>query len=158
MLESCKTAQERWGGVHEIIDRWLEQRRQLIEALMYLKGCKTFSGSDTEKVQHACDMLVDYVSAGHFTVYEQLAIEAKEFHDDDSILLLRKLLPLIENTTEVAIEFNDKFGIKDHSASQLESLSFALQALLVVMAERFQHEDLLIKELHEVHSEKVPEE
>lgn len=154
MLERCKTAQERWGGVHEIIDRWLDQRRQLIEALMYLNGCKAFSSSDTEKVQYACDMLVDYVSAGHFTVYEQLAMEAKEFHDDESLLLLRKLLPLIENTTEVAIEFNDKFGIKGQPVNQLEGLSVALQTLLVVMAERFQHEDLLIKELHEVHSEK----
>ena len=32
MLERCKTAQERWGGVHSIIDRWLQQRKVLIES------------------------------------------------------------------------------------------------------------------------------
>ena len=26
MLESCQNAQERWGGVHLLIDRWLQER------------------------------------------------------------------------------------------------------------------------------------
>ena len=30
MLESCKNAQERWGGVHQLIDRWLQERQELI--------------------------------------------------------------------------------------------------------------------------------
>ena len=30
MLEDCKTAQERWGGVSQIIDRWLQERRELL--------------------------------------------------------------------------------------------------------------------------------
>jgi regulator of sigma D len=154
MLESCKTAQERWGGVHVIIDRWLEQRRQLIEAWVYLRDRGEFTPMDTPKIQSACEMLVDYVSAGHFTVYEQLAIEAKEFDDDSAVVLLRKVLPLIEGTTEIAIEFHDKYDTKEHCNAQLEALPFALQALIVVMAERFQHEDQLIKELHEAHSEK----
>jgi len=154
MLESCKTAQERWGGVHEIIDRWLSQRQQLIEMWMYLKGRGEFTPTDTPKILTACEMLVDYVSAGHFTVYEQLALEAKQFNDDNAVVLLRKLLPLIENTTEIAIEFNDKYDTKEHCNAQLEALPSSLQTLMVVMAERFQHEDQLIQELHNAHSEK----
>ena len=30
MLEDCKSAQERWGGVSEIIDRWLQERQQML--------------------------------------------------------------------------------------------------------------------------------
>jgi regulator of sigma D len=30
MLENCKSAKERWGGVSEIIDRWLEERQQML--------------------------------------------------------------------------------------------------------------------------------
>ena len=26
MLETCRTSQERWGGVHQLIDRWLADR------------------------------------------------------------------------------------------------------------------------------------
>ena len=154
MLEGCKTAQERWGGVHIIIDRWLEQRRQLVEMGVYLRERGEFTPTDTPKIQSFCELLVDYVSAGHFTVYEQLALEAKEFHDDGAVVLLRKLLPLIDSSTEVAIEFNDKYDTKEHCNTQLEALPFSLQALAVVIAERFQYEDQLIKELHEAHSEK----
>jgi regulator of sigma D len=154
MLESCKTAQERWGGVHDLIDRWLEQRRQLIEALVYLRERGEFTPTDTSKIQSTCEMLVDYASAGHFTVYEQLELEAKEFNDDGAVVSLRELMPLIENTTEIAIEFNDKYDTKEHCNAQLEALPFSLQALMVVMEERFQYEDQLIKELHEAHSEK----
>lgn len=32
MLESCRNAQERWGGVHLLIDRWLHERHALINA------------------------------------------------------------------------------------------------------------------------------
>ncbi|MGO2233743.1 Rsd/AlgQ family anti-sigma factor [Marinomonas sp. UCMA 3892] len=154
MLEGCKTAQERWGGVHVIIDRWLEQRRQLLEMGIYLRERGELTPMDTPKIQLFCEQLVDYVSAGHFTVYEQLALEAKEFHDDGAVILLRELLPLIDSTTEVAIEFNDKYDTKEHCNAQLEALPFSLQALAIVMAERFQYEDQLIKELHEAHSEK----
>jgi len=154
MLEGCKTAQERWGGVHEIIDRWLEQRRKLIEAAIYLRERGEYTPLDTPKIQLFCEMLVDYVSAGHFTVYEQLALEAKEFHDDSAVGLLRELLPLIDSSTEVALEFNDKYDTKAHCNAQLESLLFSLKALKVVFAERFQYEDRLIKELHEANSEK----
>ncbi|MEO9275044.1 sigma D regulator [Marinomonas sp. 5E14-1] len=154
MLEGCKTAQERWGGVHDIIDRWLEQRRQLIESLVYIRERGDLTPTDTPKIQSACEMLVDYVSAGHFTVYEQLALEAKEFHDDSAVILLGELLPQIESTTEIAIEFNDKYDTKEHCNAQLEALPFSLQALMLVMAERFQYEDQLIEELHEAHSEK----
>ena len=32
MLESCQNAQERWGGVHLLIDRWLKERHELVRA------------------------------------------------------------------------------------------------------------------------------
>ncbi|MEC8915981.1 MAG: Rsd/AlgQ family anti-sigma factor, partial [Pseudomonadota bacterium] len=37
MLEDCKTAQERWGGVHALIDRWLEQRYDMLVTLVDLR-------------------------------------------------------------------------------------------------------------------------
>ena len=32
MLESCQNAQERWGGVHKLIDSWLKARHELVRA------------------------------------------------------------------------------------------------------------------------------
>ena len=37
MLESCRNAQERWGGVHQLIDRWLHERQQLVQDLRLAK-------------------------------------------------------------------------------------------------------------------------
>ena len=31
MLDSCTTAQERWGGVHKLIDRWLAHGQQFAQ-------------------------------------------------------------------------------------------------------------------------------
>ncbi|ADZ89898.1 sigma D regulator [Marinomonas mediterranea] len=155
MLERCKSAQERWGGVHEIIDRWLLQRRQLIEALVTIKGLGEYTPTDTPKIQRLCEMLVDYVSVGHFGVYEQLALEAKDFNDTGALALFKKLMPEIESTTEVAIEFNDKYDTKEHCNAQLEELPFSIQTVSVVMAERFGFEDQLIERLHHAHSEKT---
>jgi len=100
-----------------------------------------------------CEMLVDYVSTGHFEVYEQLALEAKEFHDDSALQCLHKLMPEITASTSIVLEFNDKYDTKEHCNKQLVDLPFALQALGVLMDERFAYENQLIEELHEAHSE-----
>ncbi|SBS26951.1 Regulator of sigma D [Marinomonas spartinae] len=154
MLERCKTAQERWGGVHDIIDRWLKQRQHLIESWVTLRDLEEYTQMDTPKIQHLCELLVDYVSVGHFNVYEQLALEAQEFKDDSALKLLNELMPEIDESTEVALEFNDKYDTQKHVSAQLEALPCSMKTLAVVMAERFQLEDRLIEELHEAHSEK----
>ena len=71
MLESCQNAQERWGGVHQLIDRWLQERHELVSAFGALSDNLQGAASG-QGVQRFCEILVDYVSAGHFEVYEQL--------------------------------------------------------------------------------------
>ena len=48
MLESCQNAQERWGGVHLLIDRWLQEREELIGAYDKL-GAQPESLSESRK-------------------------------------------------------------------------------------------------------------
>ncbi|CAI3791340.1 Regulator of sigma D [Pseudomonas sp. MM221] len=80
MLDSCQNAQERWGGVHKLIDRWLEERQELVQAFRALRDVKpAFADKDTHG--DFCALLVDYVSAWHFEVSEQLVSEAKAFGD-----------------------------------------------------------------------------
>ncbi len=47
-----------------------------------------------------CELLVDYVSAGHFEVFHELINEAESF-GDGSCALAEKLMPNIGDTTEV---------------------------------------------------------
>src|SRR5690606_39464282 len=86
MLENCRNARERWGGVSELIDRWLKERQELLVQYCELSGESDFSQTDAlrEKFVRLCEVLVDYVSAGHFEVYEQLIQEAREFNDGRS--------------------------------------------------------------------------
>ena len=77
MLESCRNAQERWGGVHLLIDRWLQERHALINAFDGLHGGA--EAATRPALQKFCEILLDYVSAGHFEIYEQLLNEAEAF-------------------------------------------------------------------------------
>jgi len=157
MLESCKTAKERWGGVHSLIDRWLNERQEMLVQFCSIDGLDEFQNNNTpiaEKVESFCQILVDYVSAGHFEIYEQLINEAKEF-DDGGVELYQKLYPSINETTQASLDFNDKYATDDHFKANRGDLPSDLSALGEALELRFQLEDQLIEGLHEKHRDKV---
>ena len=153
MLENCKTAQERWGGTHEMIDRWLSDRQQ---ALISFFAIQDAQGKDNlgEHLQVFSEQLVDYVSEGHFEIYEQLFREAKEF-DDGGLDLARELYPKIERTTQQFLNFNDKYASIDLVDANISSLKSDLSSLGEDMTERFDMEDQLIARLHTVHKKQL---
>ena len=84
MLEKVNTAKERWGGVHKLIDNWLNSRQSLIVQFCKLSACKPLCHEETplaELVQTVCQSMMDYCSAGHFEIYEQLMAEGREYAD-----------------------------------------------------------------------------
>ncbi|WP_439134661.1 sigma D regulator [Pseudomaricurvus sp.] len=150
MLENCESAKERWGGVSNIIDRWLQERQALL-----VRYCSLNESPDKtpapEWVQEVCQLLVDYVSAGHFEVYDQLVKEAREFDDEDALKEARTLIRTIDNTTEYALDFNDKYLETDDLSTIAEDLS----KLGEVLANRFEAEDRMIEVLHTSHKDLV---
>ena len=152
MLESCQNAQERWGGVHLLIDRWLQERGELVTAY---KALSAPSGAAVEAsgLQRFCEILVDYVSAGHFEVYEQLTNEAKAFGDQRGLDLAKQIYPRIEAITEVALAFNDRCDNGD--CRDNASLSEELNHLGQLLHERFELEDCLIEVLHNAHQQQA---
>jgi regulator of sigma D len=153
MLENCKTAKERWGGVSEIIDRWLEERQAMLVQYCALSGLDQ-DLSDIqrgEKLRSFCQILVDYVSAGHFEVYDQLIKEGREFDDADALQEAGKLYDTIDTTTEKLLDFNDKYLETDDLSSLSADLSHLGEALEV----RFSAEDRLISVLHTSHKDLV---
>lgn len=153
MLENCKTAKERWGGVSEIIDRWLEERQAMLVQYCALSGLDQ-DLSDIqrgEKLRSFCQILVDYVSAGHFEVYDQLIKEGREFDDAEALQEAGKLYDTIDTTTEKLLDFNDKYLETDDLSSLSADLSHLGEALEV----RFSAEDRLISVLHTSHKDLV---
>lgn len=153
MLENCKTARERWGGTHQIIDRWLSQRQETLVRYFNISS-DTAADQQSTLLQAFCEALMDYVSAGHFEVYEQLVREAKEF-DDGGLELARKLYPRVEATTQVIVDFNDKYDTHDHTNKHVSDLPTDLSSLGEAMTERFEMEDQMIERLHNIHKEQV---
>ncbi|WP_086481071.1 sigma D regulator [Oceanospirillum sanctuarii] len=156
MLEGCKNARERWSGVHEMIDKWLQERQELIVCYTELAHLvKTDTAPGTEQVQALCDVMVDYTSAGHFEIFEQLCREAEAFSDQDAIELSQKIFPLIQKSTDVILDFNEAYGASTVADEALAKLPDELSRLGEFLADRFQHEDTLIETLHTAHRELV---
>lgn len=152
MLDSCQSAQERWGGVHQLIDRWLRARYELVTAFASLHDTAQGGASEKNEVQRFCQNLVDYVSAGHFEVYEQLNSEAKAFGDVRGLELAEQIYPRLQEITEAALAFNDRCDSGDCTAAVL---SGELTHLGQCLHERFELEDCLIEVLHNAHQKQA---
>ena len=151
MLENCVSVEERWGGVDRIVKLLLTERQQLL--VQYCSACAIEgqgSGRDPRKIKRFCQILVDYVSAGHFEVYEQLLKEADAFNENSSELL-KKYYPPIERSTEMAVQFNDRYS----ESIDYRTVSKDLSALGVALENRFEAEDVLIESLHTSHKDMV---
>lgn len=149
-MEKCKTAQERWGGVHQLIDGWLEQRRVLLEAFSAL-GAACDADMETPTKQHIdpfSQLLMDYVSAGHFTVYPQLRTEADAFGDDQALGLAERLLERLEMSTELVLSFDEDYATAASCTRNLNRLPAWIERLTKGLGERFALEDELISRLH----------
>ncbi len=154
MLENCRTAKERWGGVNDIIDRWLQERQQLLVSYCDLSAIKEFDESNIDHqnaVKRLCQILVDYVSAGHFEVYDQLIKEGKDFGDDAALKTAVELYQVIDATTESLLDFNDKYQETDDLGELAQDLSEVGQHL----DPRFTAEDQMIAVLHTSHKDMV---
>jgi len=154
MLERCRNAKERWGGVSEIIDTWLSERQVLISRFVSLPSQDVTEGLDSA-VERFCQLLVDYLSSGHFEVYEQLLREGSQFADD-SVEQAQALFPLIQDSTDVALDFNDRYSnMSNPTVQDVRELANALSELGVALEERFSLEDRLIEVLHTAHREQA---
>jgi len=157
MLENCQTAQERWGGVSDIIDTWLGERQALISAFVALPSA-TIGDELNTRLGTFCDLLMDYLSSGHFEVYEQLLLEGKAFADG-SAEAGEKILPKIQPSTDLALDFNDDFqAFNSPTVDDIRDFSTRLSGLGEALEERFDLEDRMIAVLHESHREQVPAE
>jgi len=146
MLEDCKSALERWGGVHRLIDRWLDERRDLLVNFVELKeACDAELEAVTkERIDAFSELLMDYISAGHFEVYPQLREEA--------LTLADRLLQRLEMSTELVLDFDADYASPGRVRQHLGRLPAWLARLAHGLTERFSLEDELIGRIHARHA------
>jgi len=153
MLENCQSARERWGGVSEIIDRWLKERQDMLVLFCKISAQKSepFSEETETTLRHFCQILVDYVSAGHFEVYEQLVNEGREYDDHEGLSVAKVQYKAIDSTTEFILDFNDKYQETDDLSALMQDLSKLGESLAI----RFEAEDKMIEVLHNSHRDQI---
>lgn len=159
MLTKLEQAQQAWGGTHNAIDHWLEERQELIVDYCKLEGLppfeKTAALPSTDELQAFCQILIDYLSTGHFEVYDQIVSQCAE-HSTKSLSLAQKIQPKIVLTTEALVEFNDKYadGNQDDDAL-IMSLDNDMSKVGELLEQRFELEDQLLYTLATYHREVV---
>ena len=135
--------------VESLVRRWLEERQSLIVLMMGL-GEHAQGRTDSiplyERVQAFCEVLMDYVSAGYFEVYDELLAEG-EAQGRKVLAEGQSLLQKLQPTLDVIIGFNDLYDDPEE-ADVLDGLSHELSRLGMELEERFQIEDRMIALLH----------
>lgn len=154
MLENCKSAKERWGGVSDIIDKWLQERQDMLVQYCELSQTQEFSEDNDDhcrQLRRLCQIMLDYTSAGHFEVYDKLIHEAKEFNDTEALSEADTLYTQVEETTDAVLDFNDKYQETDDFTTLPADLSLIGERL----AARFEAEDRMISVMHDSHRDMV---
>jgi regulator of sigma D len=151
MLDNCNNNQERWDAVEELLQRWLRERREIL--VKYGGIAATMDKLDEPAhlyagVHRLRQVLVDYISAGHFEVFHELIREAEAFADDSGHLA-SDIIASIADTTEVIMGFDEKYGAAEPGSSELNPDLSLLGEMLEL---RFSLEDQLIARLHKVHA------
>lgn len=150
MLNKSSDAIQRWKGFDQAIDRWLDERHELIVLLSEFATRQDLSHTTpqlTDKLQAFISLLIDYISAGHFEFYQQLIEEGREYQDAEAVETGVRLLKIIDVSTQQALEFEAMYG----PCSPLTDLSSDLSDLAETLASRFTAEDQMISILHDAH-------
>jgi len=149
MLDNCKDNRERWEAAEGLLQGWLKERREVLVKYAAIAGNLE---RDTDKaaldagLERLCQLLVDYVSVGHFEVYYELIREAESFADG-SDKLANEIVPSIGDTTEVILGFDEKYPSQEPA-----DLGADMSLLGEVLESRFELEDRLITLLHRSHA------
>ncbi len=148
VVDAAKSAQDRRAGSREMVRKLLTERTEMFVLYCRLAGLAPYQGKPAGKndvhelLQEFCQVLVDYIAAGHFSVYERIVSRTerrKELAD-----LAAELYPRISETTEVALAFNDRYDTEalfELSGEFHEELSNLGEQL----ASRIEMEDKLLK-------------
>ena len=108
MLNQLENLTERVGGDSKLVDRWLQVRKHLLVAyynLVSLKpGKESFMRLNEKALDDFCQGLVDYLSAGHFSIYEHIIREMEEGNPRSTATRLHSLL---EANTQQIMEYYD---------------------------------------------------
>ena len=145
MLNQLESLTERVGGSNKLVDRWLHVRKHLLVAYYNLVGIKpgkeSYMRLNEKALDNFCQSLVDYLSDGHFNIYERII---REMEGTYLYLAATKLYPQLEANTQQIMDYYD--STLENAIDHDNYLEFqqALSDLGEALEARFTLEDTLI--------------
>ncbi len=140
MLEQLDKVKALWGGKSQTVDNWLQSRKRLLVSYCQLTGMNTGEHvlPSASAIETFCEQLMDYVSTGHFEVFDMLVPNNTAMQDKAT-----SLYPKLAQTTDAALKFNDNFA-DAFSVKQANAFDESLSTLGEALELRFAMEDELI--------------
>ena len=139
---------------HSFVEKLLLERQDMLVLFCQVAGLdlqlKPRKPATEAQVQQLldefCQILVDYIAAGYFILYQRL-LEQRE-RRQAVLKLAQQLYPAIADTTEIALQFNEKYENPSHfKLTQLAELQHDLSRLGEQLAQRIELEDQLLSSL-----------
>ena len=146
MSQEKSTQFKKREQTNHLIEELLEERTQVWSLYCCVAGVEPYQSkkSTEEQVQEFCQMLVDYISLGHFGVYQRI-IDGSE-RRKSIIEAAERIYPQILKATEVVLGFNEKYQALT-STIPVNQLEDDLSVLGEQLATRIELEDELISKM-----------
>ena len=137
-----------------IIQDWRKQRETLnqdLENNIYSGLSVSTKDSPEHQLEDLCERLMDYISSGHFEVYEQL-LQDSGTRPVDQNKLIKDIYRHIQRSTDKAVQFNDKYDCDGLCTARNnkndETLPADLYRLNQALSVRYVLEEQLVEILH----------
>ncbi len=131
----------------DTIKALISERQEVIVAmcdLAELESKDTSANTVLENLKAFSQALIDYAALGHFEIYERI-IDGQERREKVK-RIANRVYPSISSTTELFVDFNDKFDGADNHDS-LVDLYKDFSSVGEAIAVRIESEDKLLNEL-----------
>ncbi|KQN59853.1 Rsd/AlgQ family anti-sigma factor [Erwinia sp. E602] len=155
MLNQLDVLTARVGGCSELVDLCLHSRKQLLVTYYQMAGLKpnkdSLTALDENALDNFCHSLVDYLSTGHFTLYERFI---KELEGSEQLAQAAVIYPSLQANTDRIMQIYDSHletAIDDDNCLEFQQ---ALSGVGEALESRFSLEDKFIQLAMENHVQK----
>ncbi|KGT87148.1 anti-RNA polymerase sigma 70 factor [Erwinia typographi] len=146
MLNQLDVLTARVGGCSDLVDFCLRARRQLLITYYHLVGIKPNKESLTTLDENAldsfCQGLVDYLSTGHFTIYERFI---EEMEGTEQLAKAALIYPSLQANTEMIMQVYDTHLERALDHDNYLEFQNALSSVGEALEARFTLEDEFIQ-------------
>lgn len=149
MLNNLKSFTQHIDDKNDFFERWLQTREKLLVSYYKLVGlipCKKepIIRLDHQALEDFCLQLVDYLSSGHFYLYDKV-IKAVANSEKSKSAIATHLHPQLQANTDSLMAFHDQYASKEFDEDRCLLFQRALSDVSEQLEARFALEDKLIQ-------------